>query len=140
MILEEHEKLSSKTIQKHYREDGADAHLASFNQGKMERNRKVFFTATFYVGVIDLEETKKELKLDSIDGKRKFVYGLYDTMKLVGTLDGLMELKEDGAFVPNNLGIPELSSRVVFIQNIGNQDVLFGTRGEGLVYLNADTS
>ena len=142
--LKDHEVLKFETVQKYHHKNGNRILPRSFNQEKTGHTRKVFIVHGSFTGEIDLESVDNTQNIShstKSNTNRPFVYGRHpNAMKLVGTLNGLMELKEDGTIVPNNLGIPELSNRVVFIQDLGNKDVLFGTRGDGIVYLNADTS
>jgi len=60
--------------------------------------------------------------------------------RLLGTLNGLYEITPDGRMVPDNLGVKELSGRVVFIKPVNKEALLFGTRGNGLIYYGQDTS
>jgi len=58
---------------------------------------------------------------------------------VIGTLHGLNRV-ENGEMVPDNMGIPELSERVVNIVGTPGKGRLYGTRGKGIVYHSADTS
>jgi len=60
--------------------------------------------------------------------------------RLFGTLHGLYEITPDGCMFSDNLGVKELSGRVVFIKPVNKDGLLFGTRGDGLVYYSQDTS
>ena len=60
--------------------------------------------------------------------------------RLLGTLHGLYEITKEGRMIPENLGVEELSGRVVFIKPVNKDGLLFGTRGDGLVYYDQDTS
>jgi len=60
--------------------------------------------------------------------------------RLLGTIHGLYEITANGRMIADNLGVEELSGRVVFIKSVNEESLLFGTRGSGLVYYDQDTS
>ncbi len=77
------------------------------------------------------------------------VYGLEsfyidkDNRYLLGTVTGLKEFLPDGEgaqIVDVDLGVKELRGRIVKIMELKDGNVVFGTRGNGIVHLGKDTT
>ncbi|TXF88131.1 hypothetical protein FUA23_15940 [Neolewinella aurantiaca] len=136
-------KLRAADVKKFYFKSGRPLLIKNFNEPGGGNTRKIFGSNISGLVVLnmDLEEIIEEQSEFGVLPGNAHVYGLHpDGRPLVGTLSGLMEQREDGSLVPNNLGIPELSKRVVAIKGLGNDDLLFGTRGDGLIYVSPDTT
>jgi len=114
-----------------------------FNEIKGENSRKLYGSNISSVAAIDLDTDEISLLKSytkELPGSAHVLGELPDGTRLIGTLLGLMELKDDGTIVSNNLGVPELSKRVEFIKDIGDDKRLFGTRGDGVVFMSSDTT
>lgn len=114
-----------------------------FNQISREDPRKIYASHISHVDYLNLDNNQVEqLNPDhrTIPGNGHVFAMHHDGTPLAGTLSGLMELDAQGNISPNNLSVPELSNRVVFIKILGEEELLFGTRGDGLVFVGPDTT
>lgn len=118
-------KLSSANVNRFYDVEGnlfGFKYFKYFNELRGKHSRDLYGSNISNVVVFDLDGEKivqRNSDKKTLPGS-VHVFGRHpDGTKLLGTLRGIMELKEDGSFVPNNLGVPELSKRVVVIYNRG---------------------
>ena len=141
--IPEGEELNDKTVSWFEEASGKRRQFKYFNKLKGVNSRVLYGSFPIHLATIRLDSAELvEFQAGYVATLGiAHVLGLHpDGTKLVGTLNGILELKEDGSTVSNNLGIPELSNRVEFITDLGGKQLLFGTRGDGVVYMGPDTT
>ncbi|MEM7572446.1 MAG: histidine kinase [Bacteroidota bacterium] len=115
-----------------------------YQQGNGRGRSDLYFGASNYIGRYDLVEQRLidffDFSKDSVFLNAHAYLGTADGRHWVGTLHGLYEyLPEQGKLIYNNLGESSLDYRIQSIAALADGSLLFGTRGNGLVYYNSDT-
>jgi len=144
----EHDPVNNNRLKKndvvHYSSNNySKIFFDNFNYLPRSHPNKLFASRGFSYGLFDLRD---QAVLDEVWNGHAEIIGTHvmgislDGKMLLGTLHGLFKLNRDGEMIPDNLGVEELSGRIVYIKHVHNYGMLFGTRGYGLVYLDRDTS
>ncbi len=141
--LKKNQKIGEKDIKRHTLITKKNDNFTYFNHFPESSPNKLFAARGLSFAVFDL--TENSILTDSRSLGTKFrgghVLGIdLEENMLLGTLQGLLEITTEGCTKANNRGVDELSERIVFIKHINDRALLFGTRGNGLIYQDRDTS
>ncbi|MEM7572437.1 MAG: histidine kinase [Bacteroidota bacterium] len=118
----------------------------SYQLVRQNGREQLLTTSTSRIGIFDLENLTPDFWLNFESQQSHFITaecfhigpnGRY----WIGTVHGLFEFHlTDSLLIVEDLGIDALKERVVDIENLPNQGMIFATRGQGLVYYDRDTS
>ena len=128
-----------------YQRRGVDGwSFKKLNKPDFVEARTIYASSGSMLRSLNLDEHTENatiVRFDGLHSNYAQVIGVdWDGKMQIGTVKGLYVESGEEEWKKEDFGIPALNNRVVDIQNLPGRAMLYGTRGNGLVYVNQDTS